>query len=364
MKSVSNNLHDKLFKETFSSVREARAFLVHFVDANVLKNLDLDTLTLENGSYTDEDLQEYFADIVYSCQSNDGGTMQFSFLLEHKSYYDKGLSIQLLRYLTKGYRRRYTENPQQPIGLIFPILLYHGTQKWQKRELSDMAALPDAGLIPYLPTFKYPVIDLGTVANEMLRSIKSAVLMPKTLLLFKHKDDKGFILKNSAELLTFVESELNYEQKKRILLTLLRYVFAVHQINQTEYRTFTKKLDDMTQAVAGSLYDTIQKESMEKGVQKGIKKGLQKGIQKTRIIKDIKVLCALLQNFPDLPDEKIARLASAPLEDVKSLRNLLKKHTVKTAYKQVLKTYFKDIDLTEEEKADVVESVKNFYKEK
>ena len=106
----------------------------------------------------------------------------------------------------------------------------------------------------------------------------------------------------------------------------------------------------MTQAVAGSLYDIIQKESM------------QKGMQKAQIIEHIKFLCALLQNFPALSDMKAAQMTSVSLETVQSLRILLKNHTVKTAGKQILKTYFKNIELTKKEAADIIASVKSYYK--
>lgn len=353
-----NNIHDKFFKETFSFVREVRAFITHFLDKKLWEKLDLDSLELENGSYTDEELKEYFADIIYTCRRDDGKKVQLTFLFEHKSYYDKGLSLQLLDYLNKGYRRQYRENPKQELGYILPILLYHGKQKWRKRELADMMNFPDIELNPYLPTFKYEVVDLGRIADSILLSEISGVLLPPTLLLFKYKDDKNFVLKNSVELFTFVERELSNYEKKRLILTIVRYIFAVHQLNQEEIKTFNQKLKPMTQAIVGSYADTLFKQGQAEGMAKGMEKGMEKGV----VLSSIKILCNLFKIFPSYTDEQITQIAKCSTKMTKELRLLLKKTSEKKAGEVVYQKYFKDLELTGKQKTQLFKDIAEYYK--
>lgn len=357
MPTPHNNLHDKLFKDTFSSVREVRALLIHFVNPEVYASLNLDTLRLENGSYVDKNLKEYFADIIYTCQRADGSKVHITLLLEHKSYFDKGLPVQLLRYLTEGYGRQYQENPTAKLSLILPILIYHGKQKWVKHELEEMTYLPEEELNPFLPTFKYEVVDLGNIAKEVIVSLKTGVMLSKTLLLFKHKNDKKYVLENSAELFTFVEYELKEEEKKRVIHALLRYIFELHRFEEEDVEIFTKKLDKMTQTIAGSYADTLRKQ----GVQKGMQKGIEKGKQKESILHSIKSLCVFLKGFPNISDEKAAEFTISSLDMTVMLRKLLKEHTKNTAGKEVLKVWFKDIELDKKEKAVLLKYVVEYY---
>jgi predicted transposase/invertase (TIGR01784 family) len=61
------NPHDKFFKETFSIRENVIDFLRGTFPEEILKKLDLSTLTQDNNSYIDEELREHFSDIVYSC---------------------------------------------------------------------------------------------------------------------------------------------------------------------------------------------------------------------------------------------------------------------------------------------------------
>ncbi len=365
MAEQHNNLHDKLFKDTFESAREVRALLTHFVDPKLYATLDLDTLHIENVSFIDEELKEYFADIIYSCSRKNGKKLSISILLEHKSYFDKGLPVQLLQYLTLGYRRQYQEDKSKKLDLILPILIYHGEKRWKRHELEDMTYLPEKELNPFLPTFQYEVIDLGKIAKEVIISVKNGAMLPKTFLLFKHKNDKEYILQNSAELFTF-EYELDEEEKKRIIHALLKYVFELHRFEQEDAKKFIKKLDKMTQTIAGSYADTLRKEGRREGEIRGEIRGEIKGEIKGKIkadtLKSIKFLCFILKMMPHLSDAETARSADSSLEMAVVLRKLLKKHTVKTAGAQVLKTWFVEIELNEKDKAGLLQSVRDYYK--
>ena len=92
--------HDKLFKETFSHVEVARSFLHNYLPADVIKFLDVDTLEPEKDSFIDKELKESFSDLLFGTDIN-GRKGYIYFLFEHKSYPDKTVAFQLLKYMTE-----------------------------------------------------------------------------------------------------------------------------------------------------------------------------------------------------------------------------------------------------------------------
>ena len=126
------NPHDKFFKELFS-VRENAldfingAFPVEIRDKIIPKSLKLDTT-----SYTDQKLDEYFSDIVYSCSIKEGEEIKISLLFEHKSYPVKYIHFQLLRYMLNIWESNIKQNID--LKLVVPMIIYHGKSGWKKME--------------------------------------------------------------------------------------------------------------------------------------------------------------------------------------------------------------------------------------
>jgi hypothetical protein len=85
------NPHDKFFKETFSIKKNVIDFLQGTFPPEILKKLDLSTLTQDNNSYIDEELKEHFSDIVYTCFCKDK-ELRITLLFEHKSYATMSIS--------------------------------------------------------------------------------------------------------------------------------------------------------------------------------------------------------------------------------------------------------------------------------
>ena len=101
--------------------------------------------------------------------------------------------LQLMRYLLEGYT--WQKEQKQPFTLIIPIILYHGNEQWTKKTFSDYFQLPDKNLQRYIPNFEYILNDLSKYSDEEILKLEVGVLMT-TLLLFKHKGDKDFLLQH------------------------------------------------------------------------------------------------------------------------------------------------------------------------
>ena len=62
-KSV-HNPHDKFVRETFSDPERASAFIEEFFPVKIVKELDLSHLKVSQDSYLDNEMREYFSDLI------------------------------------------------------------------------------------------------------------------------------------------------------------------------------------------------------------------------------------------------------------------------------------------------------------
>lgn len=68
--AIINKPHDKFFKETLSNIENSRSFIENYLPGEILNIVDLDNLTVEKDSYIDEELEEYFSDILFKTNIN------------------------------------------------------------------------------------------------------------------------------------------------------------------------------------------------------------------------------------------------------------------------------------------------------
>ena len=80
-----NNPHDVFAKSVMSKIENARDFFNGVLPEGLRELIDLETLRLEKESYVDEELSEFYSDIVYTCMYR-GSTVKLVLLFEHKSF--------------------------------------------------------------------------------------------------------------------------------------------------------------------------------------------------------------------------------------------------------------------------------------
>ena len=122
------NPHDKFFKETFSRLDILTDFLQAYLPSDVFEALDLTTLVREADSFTDGDLGEHFADLVFTVLSG-RKAITITLLLEHKSYYEESPHFQLNQYLLNLWAHQV--KGKKPLTAILPIVIYHGQRRWK-----------------------------------------------------------------------------------------------------------------------------------------------------------------------------------------------------------------------------------------
>ena len=123
-----DNIHDNFFKTVFSKIDNIKDFLFTSLPADIQNYIDFENIEIDNTSYVSENFKGYFSDVVVKTRIIDS-EMDIYILFEHKSYQDKKIFIQLLRYMYLMWNKDIGEN--KPLRVIIPLVFYHGKKKWK-----------------------------------------------------------------------------------------------------------------------------------------------------------------------------------------------------------------------------------------
>jgi predicted transposase/invertase (TIGR01784 family) len=135
-KNAQKPPHDVFAKEVLSHKQNAVDFFSGILPEQLLASLRLRTIQLDTTSYTDQDLDQYFSDVVYNCSYRSGtGRVKLALLFEHKSFVPPFPHSQLLRYILNIWEHHTKQKKSRPV--VLPVLFYHGRRKWKQQPLSS-----------------------------------------------------------------------------------------------------------------------------------------------------------------------------------------------------------------------------------
>ncbi|MGM0603674.1 MAG: Rpn family recombination-promoting nuclease/putative transposase [Bacillota bacterium] len=121
--------HDKFFKEMFSKKEVAESFIKSYLPQELLEIMDSSHLEISKDSFVDKKLKEYFSDIIYTIKINNDSAYIYC-LFEHKSYPERKVALQLLKYMTEIWDQHLKQNNSEKLPLIIPLLIYHGDRRY------------------------------------------------------------------------------------------------------------------------------------------------------------------------------------------------------------------------------------------
>ncbi len=160
--------HDKLFRAVFSDAPEAASLLQTALPPEVRDRLDWTTLTLQDGTFLDEDLRESQSDLLYQVElAETQEPVALYLLFEHQSSPDRWMRFRLLKYCCRIWDASLRQAPDQT-GLrpIVPVVFYQGPRGWSySTELADL--FPEAVRSwPWQPRFAHVLLDQTTLEPE------------------------------------------------------------------------------------------------------------------------------------------------------------------------------------------------------
>lgn len=306
--------HDALFKAVFSRPERAAEVLQGVLAPAVVEEIALDSLTLEPGSFVDEELREQFTDLLFSARTRGGHELRVYFLLEHQSTFDRWIALRLLDYMADIWKDFVRREPSAVyLPFIVPVVVHHGDGGWKARTcFEELFGSPAAEtLLAYTPRFSFSVDDLTGQDEDALR--RRAVSAQTRLTLLSLRSMRRLTdLRRWLEALRGLFDELLQEHDGEYAFALLlRYDFEVRQDDDhPTLGTFAAELSQERnmQTIAQMLENRGLQIGLEKGRQEGRREGRQEGRQEgLRTI----LTRQLQRRFGELPAPALARIAAA-----------------------------------------------------
>lgn len=258
--------HDKFFKETFSQIDITGDFLRVQLPDTLTTKLDFSSLRREADSYTDEQLSEHFADLVFSAIF-DGQPVRVALLLEHKSYTEEHIHFQLNRYILNLWESQVKQ--KQPLTPVLPIVIYHGKRSWKKQPFGRYFGQLVPELTPYQPAFDYVLIDLSVVVNRLSEFATDYARL--TALLLHNSRKQVDMLRVLTDYADAFRQMAEQEAGRRYVETAFVYVYWTTDLTKVEVIAIFQRISAKTGTIAMSTAQRFINEGIEQGIEQGVR---------------------------------------------------------------------------------------------
>ena len=283
------NEHDKLFREIESIKENAMDLVEGTFPKNISSKLDIPTMTLDNTSYVDEKLQEYYSDLVYNCKLKSSGDVKITILFEHKSYKPANEYLQLLRYMLNIWTIQ--ENNKEKLTLILPVIFYHGATKWERKYLLEyFDDIDDPDLQQFIPVIEYILTDITKYSDELINDQIFKREFNKALaILFKyiHND-----VKLEGKLPEIFEHLNMYIEDEKINLLVVSFVSYIMELTEIE-ATIIQNIVSSKSIKGGEIVMTTAMKLRTEGKTEGKKEDARKMLAKKYSLDDISEITGL-----------------------------------------------------------------------
>ena len=288
------NVHDSFFKKIFSDKNNIKSFLTIALPEDLLKNIELDKIDIDPTGYVSEDMKGSFSDMVVKTKikgDKEGKgkdkkkgkkkgkeiPADIYLIFEHKSYRDKNIYFQLLKYMYMTWEQDYREGKE--LRVIIPLVFYHGRGKWRlKREFNSIFKVKDE-IRKYLLNYEYLLFDTNEwdLEDEKNRGIRNNVMLMSGLLLMKSVFSEDY---EGIKRVFDLWAKMGFKDKK-LIITFLLYMTVTKDIEPVELKRLIKEKniggDEIMQTLGMRWYEEGRQEGIQEGIEKGIMKGIEKG---------------------------------------------------------------------------------------
>lgn len=284
--------HDATFRQFLTQPEIARDFMELHLPAELRAVCDLSTLKLESGSFVEDDLRQYFSDVLYSLKTAQGDDGYVHVLIEHQSSPDKHMAFRLLRYAVAAMQR-HLEAGHKKLPLVIPVLFYTGKRRpypYSTRWLDDFT---DPALANRLYITAFPLVDVTIIPDEEIaehRSMAALTLLQKHI----HQRDLAELVDKLVPVL--LAGYLSSSQ----VVSLIHYIVQAGETADAEalVRELAHRVPQHGDALM-TIAQQLEQKGMEKGMEKGIQLGREEGRSEGEREATLKIARTMLQSGHD-----------------------------------------------------------------
>ena len=251
-----NNPHDKFFKETFSRLEVAQSFIQEVFPPDLLERLNLSALKRVNDSFTDSELEEYLADIVYQTEYAGQKTL-VTLLFEHKSYVQKYPHLQLLQYILNVWKEERKQ--KKKLSVVIPVIIHHGEGTWKYKSMKSYFKGLHPSLDRFIPDFDYLLFTLDKIDDNQIANFQNLLLSMTTMLL-KHSHDKNDEFMKLSSFWAEKLNRLDTEKQLEFIRTVFLYIENALNLTQEDLTPIFTEVSTNVNDIAMTIADQIREE--------------------------------------------------------------------------------------------------------
>ncbi|KGT91280.1 hypothetical protein NG99_16895 [Erwinia typographi] len=280
--------HDATFRQFLTQPEIARDFMDIHLPAELRAICDLSTLKLESGSFVEDDLRQYFSDVLYSLKTTAGDDGYVHVLIEHQSSPDRHMAFRLIRYAVAAMQR-HLDAGHKKLPLVIPVLFYTGKRSPYPYSTNWLQEFDDPALAGKLYAGDFPLVDVTVISDEEIMNHRS---MAALTLLQKHIRQRDLAELTDRLATILLAGWLSSPQ----VISLVHYILQAGE--SSDAQAFVRELALRVPQHEDELM-TIAQQLEQKGLEKGIQQGRQEGRQEGMLEGKLQVARSMLQNGID-----------------------------------------------------------------
>ena len=257
--------HDATFRQFLTQPDIARDFMALHLPPALRERCDLSTLKLESGSFVEDDLRQYFSDVLYSLKTT-AGEGYIHVLIEHQSSPDKHMAFRLMRYAVAAMQR-HLEAGHKRLPLVIPILFYTGRRTPYPYSTRWLDEFDDSVLADSLYSHSFPLVDVTVIPDDEIMQHRS---MAALTLLQKHIRQRD--LKELMDRLVTLLRAGDHSSSQ--VISLVNYIVQAGEVSNA--KTFVRQLAQRVPQHENALM-TIAQQLEQIGLEKGLELGRMEG---------------------------------------------------------------------------------------
>ncbi|OQP33351.1 Rpn family recombination-promoting nuclease/putative transposase [Pantoea latae] len=299
--------HDATFRQFLTQPNVARDFMQLHLPAELRAICDLSTLKLESGSFVEDDLRQYFSDVLYSLKTT-AGDGYIHVLIEHQSTPDRHMAFRLIRYAVAAMQRHLGAGHKK-LPLVIPVLFYTGKRSPYPYSTRWLDEFNDPAQAERLYSGAFPLVDVTVISDDEImthRSMAALTLLQKHI----HQRDIATLTDRLATLLM-----ADYLSSPQVT-ALIHYLLQAGE--SADYEAFVRELAQRVPQHGDALM-TIAQQLEQKGIEKGIQLGEQRGKEKGERDAALKIARSLLKM--GMPPESVLDVTGLSADDLAQIRH-------------------------------------------
>ncbi len=283
--------HDATFRQFLTQPDIARDFLALHLPPELRECCDFSTLKLESGAFVEDDLRQYFSDVLYSLKTT-AGNGYIHVLIEHQSSPDKHMAFRLMRYAVAAMQR-HLDAGHKRLPLVIPILFYAGRRTPYPYSTRWLDEFDDPLLADRLYSHSFPLVDVTTIPDDEIMQHRS---MAALTLLQKHIRQRDL-----AELMDRLVSILMAgDHSSSQVISLVNYIVQAGEVSDA--KTFVQELAQRVPQHENALMtiaQQLEQIGLEKGIAQGRIEGKEIGLQQGRKSMQLRIALTMLKSGMD-----------------------------------------------------------------